>query len=160
MCSGLESQGRPSLIITAKGKGSGKTLMLNAHLDTVGVEGMPEPFTPRYEGNRLYGRGAVDMKAGLAACMAVIAEVQTLNLAGDVLLTAVADEESDSVGMTQVLEHCHADAAIVTEPTQLDIHIAHRGFTIFEIEMLGRASHTSQPHLGINAIQHLGHVLA
>jgi acetylornithine deacetylase len=99
------------------------------------------------------------MKAGLAACMVAVAEAQNLDLSGDVILTAVADEESDSVGMTQVLEHCQADAAIVTEPTQLNIHIAHRGFAIFEVDVIGRASHTSQPHLGANAISHMAKVL-
>jgi acetylornithine deacetylase len=155
----LESRGRPSLIITTKHTPHHKTLMLNAHLDTVGVEGMDKPFTPRLEGKRLYGRGAVDMKAGLAACMVAIAEAQQQNLA-KVILTAVADEEHASLGTAQVLEHIQADAAIVTEPTQLDIHVAHRGFAVFDIETLGRASHTSQPHLGINAISHMGYVLA
>jgi acetylornithine deacetylase len=153
----LESRGRPSLIINTKAH-SGKTLMLNAHLDTVGIEGMAQPFSSRLEGSRLYGRGAIDMKAGLAACMVTMAEAQKQNL-GNVILTAVSDEESESLGTAQVLEHVHADAAIITEPTQLDIHVAHRGFAVFEIETLGKASHTSQPHLGINAISQMGYVL-
>ncbi len=155
----LESHHRPSLIITAKGKGNGKTLLLNAHMDTVGTEGMSEPFIPLYKGKRLYGRGAIDMKAGLAAGMVVVAEAQRLQLGGDVILMAVADEESESIGTAEVLEHIQADAAIVTEPTQLNIHVAHRGFAVFEIETHGRASHTSQPHLGINAITHMTKVL-
>ena len=155
----LESEFRPSLIIRAKGKGHGKTLLLNAHMDTVGVEGMTDPFEPKYDGNHLYARGALDMKSGLAACMVAIAQAQTLGLAGDVILMAVADEESESIGTAQVLELLHADAAIVTEPTQLQAHIAHRGFAVFEIKMQGKASHTSQPHLGINAITQAGKIL-
>jgi acetylornithine deacetylase len=156
----LESSHRPSLIITAQGQGKGKTLLLNAHTDTVGVEGMDHPFTPRYEGERLYGRGGLDMKAGLAACMVAIAQARTVGLAGAVILTAVADEESDSIGTRQVLEFVRADAAIVAEPTKLKPHIAHRGFAVFEISVQGRASHTSQPHLGLNAIAHAGKILA
>jgi acetylornithine deacetylase len=156
----LESESRPSLIIRAKGKGHGKILLLNAHMDTVGVKGITDPFEPKYDGKHLYARGALDMKSGLAACMVAIAKAQALNLSGDVILTAVANEESESIGTAQVLELLHMDAAIVTEPTQLQAHIAHRGFAVFEIKTQGKASHTSQPHLGINAITQMGKILA
>jgi acetylornithine deacetylase len=154
-----ERSGRPSLIITAKGSGGGRTLLLNAHTDTVGVEGMTDPFQPRRVGNRLYGRGAADMKGSVAACLVAIAHAKTRNLAGDVIFTAVADEENASIGTAQVMEEVRADAAIVTEPTQLQLHIAHRGFAVFEVKVEGKASHTSLPHMGINAITHMGMLL-
>ncbi len=133
--------------------------MLNAHMDTVGVAGMTGPFTPRVEGGRLYGRGAYDMKGSLAACMLATAEASRRSLAGDVVLTAVADEEFASVGTEAVARSVSADAAIVTEPTELQVAVAHRGFVHIEIETKGRAAHGSRPHLGIDAIANMGRVL-
>lgn len=152
--------GRPSVIVTAPGSGGGRTLMLNAHLDTVGVTGMSEPFEPRIEDGRMYGRGVMDMKASLAACMLAVAKAAEMGLRGDVVLTAVADEEHGSIGTNAVLREVRADAAIVTEPTDLELHVAHRGFSVFEVRLTGKASHTSQPELGVNALTHLGRLLA
>jgi acetylornithine deacetylase len=106
--------------------------MLNAHLDTVGVAGMEAPFEPRIENGRLYGRGAYDMKGALAAILDAAAKVE--NLRGDVFITAVADEEFASIGTAAVLERVSADAAIVVEPTELQLAIAHKGFVGFELE--------------------------
>src|SRR5215213_3542169 len=89
--------GRPSVVGTARGTGGGRSLMLNAHMDTVGVEGMAKPFDPRIEGGRLYGRGAYDMKGALAACMIAGARLAQEDLRGDVTVTAVADEEYASI---------------------------------------------------------------
>src|SRR5690606_25012998 len=97
--------GRPSVIATAPGSGGGRNLLLNAHLDTVGVKGMDSPFTPRVRDGRLYGRGAMDMKASLAACMLAVANAATAGPAGDVILTAVADEEHDSIGTRETIAH-------------------------------------------------------
>src|SRR6187551_1408811 len=133
--------------------------MLNAHTDTVGVTGMTDPFVPRLEGSRLYGRGAQDMKGSLAASMLVTAEAARRGLSGDVILTAVADEEVASVGTEAVAASLHADAAIVTEPTDMRVAIAHRGFVHLEIETIGRAAHGSRPDLGIDAIAKMGRVL-
>lgn len=151
--------GRPSVVAIARGSGGGSSLMLNAHLDTVGTFGMTEPFEPRVEDGRLYGRGSMDMKAGLASCMHALADAAEQGLRGDVILTAVADEEHASIGTNAVLERFSADAAVVTEPTDLDLHVAHRGFAVFEVEARGRASHTSQPDRGVNAIRQIGKVL-
>ncbi len=96
---------RPSVVAIARGRGNGRSIMLNAHTDTVGVAGMNNPFTARIEGNRMYGRGALDMKAGLAASMIALGQAAKLELAGDVILTAVADEEHSSFGTQLVLEH-------------------------------------------------------
>jgi len=133
--------------------------MLNAHMDTVGVAGMADPFVPRLDGGRLYGRGSYDMKGSLAACMLATAEAKRRGLRGDVILTAVSDEEFASVGTEAVAATVHADAAIVTEPTELQLAVAHRGFVHLEVEVHGRAAHGSRPHLGIDAIAKMGRVL-
>ncbi|TML03818.1 MAG: M20/M25/M40 family metallo-hydrolase, partial [Actinobacteria bacterium] len=121
---GLEAQvledtpGRPSVLVTAPGAaGDGRTLLLCGHLDTVNVEGMTNPHTPRIEGDRLYGRGAYDMKAGLAAALLACREAARLGVDGDVVVAAVADEEHESLGIQEALRTTRADAAIVTEPT-------------------------------------------
>jgi acetylornithine deacetylase len=148
---------RPSVIAIARGSGGGRSLLLNAHLDTVGVAGMEAPFEPRIEDGRLYGRGAYDMKGALAAILDAAARVEDLR--GDVIVTAVADEELASIGTAAVLEQVRADAAIVVEPTELELAVAHKGFVGFEIETHGVAAHGSRPHLGVDAIANMGPVL-
>jgi acetylornithine deacetylase len=148
---------RPSVIATKRGSGGGRSLLLNGHLDTVGVAGMEEPFGPRVEDGRLYGRGAYDMKGALAAIMLAASEASGLR--GDVIVTLVADEELGSVGTEAVLARVHADAAIVVEPTDLRVAIAHRGFVGFELETAGVAAHGSRPDLGVDAIAKIGPVL-
>ena len=151
--------GRPNVVAVARGSGGGRSLMLNAHMDTVGIAGMTDPFSPHLEGGRLYGRGAYDMKGSLAACMLATAEAVRRRLAGDVTLTAVADEEFASVGTAAVAATLPADAAVVTEPTEMRVAVAHRGFVHVEIETLGRAAHGSRPEVGIDAIAKMGRVL-
>lgn len=153
------SPGRPNVIAIARGSGGGRSLILNAHMDTVGVAGMAEPFVARLEGGRLYGRGSYDMKGSLAACMLATAEAARRGLRGDVILTAVSDEEFASGGTEAVTATVQADAAIVTEPTELQLAVAHRGFVHLEVEVHGRAAHGSRPHLGIDAIAKMGRVL-
>jgi acetylornithine deacetylase len=151
--------GRPSALVRATGSGGGRTLLLCGHLDTVGVTGMVDPFVPRIEGDRLYGRGAYDMKAGLAACLLACLQAATLGLRGDVVVAAVADEEHASLGVQEVLSVVRADAAIVTEPTELSVVVAHKGFVWSEITLRGVAAHGSRPHLGVDAIAAAGPVL-
>jgi acetylornithine deacetylase len=148
---------RPSVIAVRRGTGGGRSLLLNAHLDTVGVAGMDAPFAPRVEDGRLYGRGSYDMKGALAAIM--LAAVGAPELRGDIVVTAVADEELGSVGTEAVLERVTADGAIVVEPTELRVAVAHRGFVGFEIETAGVAAHGSRPDLGVDAIAKMGPVL-
>jgi acetylornithine deacetylase len=161
---GLEAElleatpGRPSVVVRARGTGGGGTLMLCGHLDTVTTEGMADPG-PRVEGDRFYGRGAYDMKAGVAAALVACRETAALGLRGDVVVAAVADEEHASLGVQEVLGAVAADAAIVTEPTELELVVAHRGFVWAEIEVTGRAAHGSRPHLGVDAIVKAGPVL-
>jgi acetylornithine deacetylase len=133
--------------------------MLCAHLDTVGVAGMHDPFSPRIEGTRMYGRGSYDMKGGLAAAMIAGANAAERGFAGDVVVAAVADEECASVGIQSVLESWKADACVLSEPTGLDVCIAHRGFVWFELRVHGRAAHGSQPSLGVDSIAAAGHAL-
>ncbi len=152
--------GRPNVIGTARGSGGGKALMLNAHLDTVGLGGMEAPLEPRLEEGRLYGRGAYDMKASLAAILVAAREAAATGLSGDVVVTAVADEEFASVGTAAIAAARRADAAIVAEPTELGVAVAHRGFAAWELETTGRAAHGSRPDLGVDAIAHMGAVLA
>ena len=151
--------GRPSVVATARGTGGGRTLLLNGHLDTVGVTGMEQPLEPRIDGDRLYGRGAYDMKGAVAAVLLVAAAASRERLAGDVVVTAVADEEVASIGTEAVLQHVRADAAVVVEPTELQVAVAHKGFVGFEIETAGVAAHGSRPDLGVDAIALMGPVL-
>ncbi len=155
-----EPAGRPSVVAIARGTGGGASLMLNAHLDTVGVAGMARPHEPQLRDGRLYGRGAYDMKAGLAAIMLAGAAAAGARLAGDVLVTAVADEEHASEGVQAVLRRFAADACVVTEPTQLRACVAHKGFVWAQLEVRGRAAHGSRPDLGVDAIAGMGPVLA
>src|SRR3954470_8348335 len=152
--------GRPSVVVRARGRGGGRTLLLCGHLYRVGVEGMAAPHAPRIAGGRVYGRGAYDMKAGVAAALVACREAAALGLAGDVLVAAVADEEHASLGVQEVLREARADAAVVTEPTELELVVAHKGFVWSEIEVLGRAAHGSRPHLGIAAIAERPPILA
>ena len=150
--------GRPNVIARARGAGGGPTLMLNGHLDTVGVAGMDAPHRPRVEGGRLYGRGAYDMKAGVAACMLAAAEAARRDLRGDVLFTAVMDEEYAGLGTLDVAARYRADAAIIAEPTELELVVAHKGFVWLELETRGAAAHGSIPGAP-DAIIHMGRLL-
>jgi acetylornithine deacetylase len=156
---GLEAQvleatpGRPSVVVRGAPAPSGRTLLVCGHLDTVGVGGMTDPFVPRVEGERLHGRGAYDMKAGVAAALLACRE------APGVVVAAVADEEHASLGVQEVLRSVQADAAVVTEPTELEVVVAHKGFVWSEIEVTGRAAHGSRPWLGEDAIVKAGPVL-
>jgi acetylornithine deacetylase len=151
--------GRPSVVGVARGTGGGRSLMLNAHTDTVGVEGMECPHEPRVRDGRLYGRGAYDMKGSLAAVMLAAARWARAPGRGDVIVTAVADEEHASLGCQSVLRGWRADAAIVTEPTGLRVCIAHKGFVWVDIETRGRAAHGSRPQEGVDAIVKMGPLL-
>jgi acetylornithine deacetylase len=151
--------GRPSVVVRSGRRGSGQTLLLCGHLDTVGLGGMSDPLTPRLDGDRLYGRGAYDMKGGLAASLVACRNAARSGLSGEVIVAAVADEEHSSIGVQEVLSHVRADAAVVTEPTELAVATAHKGFVWVEIDVAGRAAHGSRPHLGVDAILKTGPIL-
>jgi acetylornithine deacetylase len=135
--------------------------MLNAHSDTVGVEGMEEPFRPQIRDGKLYGRGAYDMKGSLAACLGAVKALLDagVELEGDLFLAAVADEEYASLGTAEVIKRYEVDGAIVTEPTQMEICLAHKGFIWLDVETFGRAAHGSRFQEGIDANMHMGRFL-
>jgi acetylornithine deacetylase len=154
--------GRVNVVGILPGMGGGRSLMLNGHMDTVGVQGMDAPFAATVRDGKLYGRGSQDMKGSLAAMLAVVKALNDAHiaLAGDLILTAVADEEYGSMGTEDIVRHYTADAAIVTEPTNLALCRAHRGFIWYTVETTGRAAHGSRYQDGIDAIMHMGRFLA
>jgi acetylornithine deacetylase len=151
--------GRANVVGRVRGTGGGRTLLLNAHLDTVALGGPDGALEPRVENSRLYGRGSYDMKGGLVAIMLAAARAVDLRLAGDVVVTAVSDEEDRSIGSERIAATVQADAAIVTEPTDMRLAIAHRGFLWLEVDMPGVAAHGSRYDLGVDAIARMGPVL-
>jgi acetylornithine deacetylase len=153
--------GRTSVVGTLRGRGHGRSLMLYAHYDTVAPGSIQNPFEPQTRNGRMYGRGAYDMKAGLAACLGAVRALRDVEaaMAGDVLIIAVADEEAASSGIQDVLREVRADAAIVTEPTELDLCLAHKGFTWIEVTTRGRAAHGSRFDEGIDANMRMGRFL-
>ncbi|MGH9429996.1 MAG: ArgE/DapE family deacylase [Terriglobia bacterium] len=152
--------GRFNVTGLLEGQRSGPRLMLNGHLDTVGASGMEQPFSPRVENGRLYGRGALDMKGGIAAALLAAESLgKERGFAGEVQIATVADEEMESCGTRELLKHCSADMAIVLEPTGLEVATAHKGFAWAEIETHGRAAHGSRPDEGRDAIAFMGRVL-
>ena len=154
--------GRPNVVGVLEGRAKGRALMLCGHIDTVGVAVMDKPFDPVERDGRLYGRGAQDMKGGVAAMIGaarVIAESGGL-ANGRLVIAAVIDEEHASLGADALVTGVRADAAVVTEPTDLDIAVAHKGFQWIDIETRGRAAHGSRPLEGRDAIMRMGRVLA
>jgi len=153
--------GRPNVIGVLDGNAPGRSLMFCGHIDTVGVEGMSAPFEPRIEDGRLYGRGSQDMKGGVAAMIdaARVAAAQGFSR-GRLIIAVVVDEEYASIGADALVREWHADAAVVTEPTDLQIGVAHKGFAWLEVETHGRAAHGSRPADGRDAILAMGRVLA
>jgi acetylornithine deacetylase len=151
---------RPNVIGIRRGTGGGRSLMLNAHMDTVSLGKMEHPLHPRVVGSRLYGRGAFDMKASLAAAMLAVFDLGTELLRGDVIVTAVTDEEYASIGTQAIVREYAADACVITEPTGHDLTIAHKGFVWATIETAGVAAHGSLPEVGIDAIARMGPILS
>jgi acetylornithine deacetylase len=154
--------GRVSVVGRRRGGGGGRSLMLNAHHDTVGVEGMADPFSGAVRDGRLFGRGACDMKGSLAACLAAakaLGDAET-PLRGDLVIAAVADEEYGSIGTADLVTHTRTDAAIVTEPTGLEICLAHKGYLWIEVRTEGRAAHGSRFAEGVDANLRMGRFLA
>ncbi|MFE5671645.1 ArgE/DapE family deacylase [Agromyces sp. NPDC056523] len=160
-CRRLESvPGRPSILAVARGTDGGRSLMLNGHLDTVSLASYDgDGLDPVIRDGRLHGRGAYDMKSGLAAMMVAAARAHRSRHRGDILLALVADEEHGSRGTEEVLDAITTDAAIVVEPTGHDIVTAHRGFAWATVTIHGRAAHGSRPDLGIDAIAKAGRFL-
>jgi len=153
--------GRPN-VVARIGPRNAPALMLNGHLDVVGVEGMVHnPFSAQIRGDRIYGRGSADMKGGVAAMCAAAVKGAQADSNRQILVTAVVDEEYESLGMRALLaDGVRADAAIITEPTRLAICPAHRGFVWMDVVVTGRAAHGSRYDIGVDAITHAGLLLA
>jgi acetylornithine deacetylase len=152
--------GRPNVVSQIEG-GNGPTMVLCAHLDTVGTAGMTiSPFEARVDGDRLYGRGAYDMKGSAAAIMLAMATLASQHRSGRVMAALVADEEYASVGAFDFVRRHAADACIVTEPSEGALVLAHKGFVWAEIVATGRAAHGSRWDLGVSAIGKIGRVAA
>jgi acetylornithine deacetylase len=154
--------GRPNVVGVLEGRRPGRALMLCGHIDTVGVAGMSRPFAPDVRDGRMYGRGALDMKGGVAAMVdaaRVLAESGGLD-SGRVIVAAVVDEEHGSIGAEALVTRWRADGAVVTEPTNLDVAVAHKGFAWVAVETRGRAAHGSRPAEGRDAILRMGRVLS
>jgi acetylornithine deacetylase len=143
--------GRPNVVLVRRGRGGGRSLLFNGHLDTVGVSG-PATAEVRLDGGRLVGRGVLDTKGGLAAAMAAVVALDGEALRGDVIIAAVADEEHGSLGTEALVREWSADAAVVLEPTDLVVVDEHRGFAVIDVVVEGRAAHTSRPDRGANAV--------
>ncbi len=153
--------GRPNALGVLEGKAPGPTLLFCGHLDTVGVAGMAAPFSPEIRDGRLYGRGSQDMKGGVAAMVGAMRRLAEAGgpAAGRLVVAGVMDEEFESAGAQAVARDWTADAAVVTEPTDLAIGVAHKGFTWVEVTVEGRAAHGSRPAEGRDAILAMGRVL-
>jgi acetylornithine deacetylase len=153
--------GRVNVVGILPGTGTGRSLILNGHMDTVGVDEMKDPFSGKVEDGRIYGRGSQDMKGSLAAMLGSIKALVDggVTLAGDLIITAVADEENQSLGTIELVKSLKADAAIVTEPTDLQIVSSHRGWIWYEVEVEGKAAHGSRFQDGRDAILLMGRFL-
>jgi acetylornithine deacetylase len=151
--------GRSNVIGVLDGSAPGPSLMFCGHLDTVGVEGMIDPFVPRVENGRLYARGSQDMKGGVAAMIAAAGVLANRWTRGRLIVAAVVDEEYGSLGAEALVNEWTADAAIVTEPTDLALAIGHKGFAWLQVVTHGRAAHGSRPEDGRDAIARMGRVL-
>ena len=154
-------ENRPNVIGILHGAGGGKSLMLNGHMDTVGVVGMEHPFVGELRDGRVYGRGAFDMKGAIAAMLLATKSIKESHtqLGGDLIITTVVDEEFASIGTEEVVKQYKADAGLVLEATDLSICIAHKGFAWIDVETSGKAAHGSRPDLGVDAIVSMGRFL-
>jgi acetylornithine deacetylase len=152
--------GRPNVVAELL-KGDGPTLVLCAHLDTVGTEGMTiKPFEAAVEKSKLFGRGAYDMKASVAAIMMAMRQLKLSKFRGSVVAALVADEEYASAGALDFVSRYRADACIVTEPTEGRLVLGHKGFVWATVTTSGVAAHGSRWDLGVSAIGRMGRIIA
>lgn len=160
---------RPSVVAILDSGRAGRTVVLNGHLDTVGVDGMVDPFVARIDGDRMRGRGTSDMKGGVAGLIVAAERLAVGHFAGAdargrLVVALVADEEDGSLGAVAVLDHLRergvtADVCLIAEPTWLDLAVAHRGYEVVRVGLAGRAAHSSQPEEGVDVMPVLGELL-
>lgn len=154
--------GRPNLIAVLPGRNPARRLVFEAHVDTASINGMTiPPFEPAVENGRMYGRGSCDTKGGLAAMMHALVSLRKEGKTppAEVWVVAAADEEFSFRGVLKLCEGLVAHGAVVAEPTENRLVIAHKGVLRWKIRTRGVAAHSSKPHLGVNAIQHMAHLL-
>jgi len=155
--------GRSNLVARAgRSLPNARSLMLNGHLDVVGVERMNHPpFRPDILEGNMYGRGSADMKGGIAAMCIAARDAVERGIDGEVVIAAVIDEEYESLGTRALIASgVRADAAVITEPTRLSLCPAHRGFVWARLDVRGRAAHGSRYDLGVDAITHAALIIA
>jgi acetylornithine deacetylase len=154
--------GRPNVIARLPGRDNSRRVIFEAHTDTAATVGMTiPPFEPRIEGGKLFGRGACDTKAGLAGMMHAMASLKADGVTPpcEIWMAAVADEEFSFRGVVKLCDGLRADAAIVAEPTETRAIIASKGVLRWRVRTRGRAAHSSKPHLGVSAINHMARLL-
>lgn len=157
-----KSSARENVLVHLPGQDSSRRLVLEAHMDTVSVAGMTiDPFDPRFENGRIYGRGSVDTKAGLAGMMAVLLDLKNRRTKPpcDLILAAVVDEEYSFRGVSKLVENFQANGAIVAEPTELKIVVASKGVLRWRVIARGKAAHSAKRHLGVSAIHHMAQLV-
>jgi acetylornithine deacetylase len=153
--------GRPSIVAIWRGTGGGRSLMLNGHIDTVSLDSYGgDGLAPVVRDGAMFGRGSYDMKSGIAAMMVAAAAAAERPHRGDIVLALVADEEFESAGTIEVLRSVSADGAIVVEPSNGEVTLAHRGLVWLDVVITGLAAHGSRPDLGRDAIVQAGRFLA
>jgi acetylornithine deacetylase len=155
--------GRANVVARLEMPSPRRTLLFEAHQDTVPIDHMTiEPFGARIENGRLYGRGACDIKGGMAAMLACFAQLARERPAGcaNVIIACTVDEEHTMLGVRELVKRgVRADFAVVAEPTRLNIVHAHKGVTRWQIVTGGRSCHSSSPEQGVNAIYRMGRLL-
>jgi acetylornithine deacetylase len=164
--------GRDNIVARCDVPGARRTLLFEAHQDTVPVDGMTiDPFAGRVDGNRLYGRGACDIKGGMAAMLTAFARLTREKPSGaaNLIMACTVDEEHTFLGVQELVKHLKprdersesrgCDCAVVAEPTQLNIVHAHKGVARWKLWTTGRSCHSSAPEQGVNAIYRMGRVL-
>jgi acetylornithine deacetylase len=154
--------GRPNIIAQLPGRNSDRRLVFEAHCDTAGVDGMTiPPFDPLIRNGRIYGRGACDTKAGLAAMMHALVDLRKANLRPpcEVWMASTVDEEHSFRGVLKLSENLRAAAAVVSEPTEMKMAVASKGCLRWRITVKGKAAHSSKPCLGTNAIEQMARII-
>ena len=154
---------RFNVIGILRGESDGPNLMLNGHSDTVGFEDMKiDPFVPFIENDNIHGRGACDMKGPLAGMIIAVKTLthSDIRLKGNLLFSAVVDEEYKSIGTEKLIKKYQPDAVIVGEPTNFEIAISHKGFVWLEIVTYGKAAHGSIPEAGVDAITNMSKIIS
>jgi acetylornithine deacetylase/succinyl-diaminopimelate desuccinylase family protein len=154
--------GRPNVIARLPGRDPQRRVIFEAHMDTVSTKGMSiEPWSPVIEHGRMFGRGSCDTKGGMAAMMHALASLKRDDIVPpcEIWFAATIDEEFSYRGVVTLCQGLTADAAVIAEPTSLQAVIASKGLVRWKIETRGRSAHSAKPHLGLNAIEQMAHVV-